>query len=76
MNATHGERMDFNLQYQWQACGGVLGGPVHTIKPPKNISYPINCAWRLDYPDGQTIKLTFTKLQLENNCDRNYLIVK
>ncbi|XP_029168402.1 cubilin-like [Nylanderia fulva] len=76
MNATRGEVMNFNMQYQWQACGGVLGGPVHTIKPPKNISYPINCVWHLDYPDGEMIKLTFTKLQLENNCDQNYLIVK
>ncbi|XP_050461753.1 cubilin-like [Cataglyphis hispanica] len=76
MNGTYGERTNFNLQYQWQACGGILGGPTHTIRPPKNISYPINCVWHINYPDGETVKLTFTKLELENNCDKNYLIIK
>ncbi|EFN66210.1 Cubilin [Camponotus floridanus] len=76
MNGTYGERTNFNLQYQWQACGGILNGLTHTIRPPKDISYPINCVWHINYPDGETIKLTFTKLELESNCDKNYLIVK
>lgn len=79
MNGTYGsrERMNFNLQYQWQACGGILRGPSHTVKSPDtNISYPINCVWHVDYPEGETIKLSFTKLELESNCDRNYLIIK
>lgn len=76
MNGTYGERTNFNLQYQWQACGGILNGLTHTIRPPKDISYPINCVWHINYPDGETIKLTFTKLELESNCDKNYLIIK
>ncbi|XP_071569184.1 cubilin isoform X2 [Temnothorax nylanderi] len=76
MNGTYGRRMDFTLQYQWQACGGILRGPRHTIRSPTNISYPINCVWHVDYPEEETIKLTFTKLELESNCDRNYLIIR
>jgi len=76
MNGTYGKRMDFNLQYQWQPCGGILRGPSHTIRSPRNISYPINCVWHIDYPEGETIKLLFTKLELESNCDKNYLIIK
>lgn len=79
MNATYGlqERMNFNLQYQWQACGGILRGSSHTIRSPDtNTSYPINCVWHVDYPEGETIKLSFTKLELESSCDRNYLIIK
>lgn len=82
MNGTYGKRMDFNLQYQWQPCGGILRGPNHTISSPisnqysTNISYPINCVWHVEYPEGETIKLSFTKLELESNCDKNYLIIK
>jgi len=76
MNGTYGKRMDFNLQYQWQPCGGVLRESRYTIKSPTNISYPINCVWHVDYPEGETIKLSFKKLELESNCNRNYLIIK
>lgn len=75
MNGTYGKYMNFNLQYQWQPCGGILRGP-SVIKSPKNISYPINCVWHVNYPEGETIKLSFTKLELESNCDKNYLIIK
>lgn len=69
--------MAFDLQYKWQACGGILRGPgPDTIKSPTNISYPINCVWHIDYPEGETIKLSFTKLELESNCDKNYLTIK
>ncbi|XP_012062648.1 PREDICTED: cubilin [Atta cephalotes] len=76
MNGTYGKRMDFNLQYQWQPCGGVLRESRYTIRSPTNISYPINCVWHVDYPEGETIKLSFKKLELESNCNRNYLIIK
>jgi len=76
INGTYGKRMDVNLEYQWQSCGGILRGPFHTVKAPKNIPYPINCAWHMDYPVGETIRLSFTKLQFDLNCDRAYLIVR
>ncbi|XP_039305004.1 cubilin isoform X2 [Solenopsis invicta] len=77
INGTYGRHMAFDLQYKWQACGGILRGPgPDTIKSPTNISYPINCVWHIDYPEGETIKLSFTKLELESNCDKNYLTIK
>lgn len=76
MNGTYARHMNFNLQYQWQPCGGILREPGATIRSPKNISYPINCVWHINYPEGETIKLSFTKLELESNCDKNYLIIK
>ncbi|XP_011637168.1 cubilin-like [Pogonomyrmex barbatus] len=83
MNGTYGmngKRINFDLQYRWQSCGGVLSGPSHHITSPNDtphtITPPINCVWHIDYPEGETIKLSFTKLELESNCDRNYLIIK
>lgn len=76
MNGTYGKRINYNIYYKWQPCGGILRGPSHTIKAPKNILYPINCAWHVHYPENEIIKLSFTKLQLHDNCDVNYLIVR
>ncbi|EZA59389.1 Cubilin [Ooceraea biroi] len=76
INGTYGKRMDVSLEYQWQSCGGILQGPSHTIKAPKNILYPVNCAWHIDYPAGDTFKLSFTKLQLDLNCDRAFFIIR
>ncbi|KAH0948163.1 hypothetical protein HN011_006977 [Eciton burchellii] len=76
INGTYGKRMNVNLEYQWQPCGGILRGPFHTVKTPSNIPYPINCVWHMDYPVGETIRLSFTKLQLDLNCDRAYLIIR
>lgn len=68
--------MSYNLQYQWQPCGGILQGLSHTIRSPKNISYPINCVWHAHYSDdGETISLTFARLNL-GSCEQGYIIVK
>lgn len=75
MNGTYGKPMNFNLQYQWQPCGGILRGPSHTIVPPKDITYPVNCVWNAEYPEDETINATVFNLEL-NDCNRNYLIVK
>nr|XP_012218853.1 PREDICTED: cubilin-like [Linepithema humile] len=76
MNGTYGKPINYNIYYKWQPCGGILRGPSHTIKAPKNILNPINCAWHINYPENEIIKLSFAKLQLHDNCDVNYLIVR
>ncbi|XP_029048305.2 cubilin isoform X2 [Osmia bicornis bicornis] len=76
INGTYGRPMNFNLTYQWQPCGGILQGLSHVIRAPKNVSFPINCAWHANYPDtGEMIKLHFTKLHLDN-CVNNYISVR
>ncbi|XP_014475365.1 PREDICTED: cubilin [Dinoponera quadriceps] len=76
LNGTFGKRMSYNIQYQWQPCGNILGGPRHTIISPKNLSYPINCVWHANYPDnGETISLTFARFNV-GTCDQGYIIVK
>ncbi|KAG7199007.1 hypothetical protein KM043_013159 [Ampulex compressa] len=76
VNGTYGKLMRFNLEYQWQTCGGILRGPSHTVQSPKHISYPINCAWHVDYPTmGEMIKLTFSRFNL-GTCDQGYMIIR
>ncbi|KAK2582770.1 hypothetical protein KPH14_005035 [Odynerus spinipes] len=68
--------MRFDLMYQWQPCGGILPGPSHTISNPKNLSYPINCAWHVKYADiGEMISLSFSKLNL-GSCENAYIIIR
>ncbi|XP_035743302.1 cubilin-like [Vespa mandarinia] len=72
--------IQFNVTYQWQPCGGILQGPSyisHIITTPKNISYPINCAWHVKYTNiGEMINLSFTKFDLVSNCEIAYIIVR
>lgn len=76
MNGTYGKLMNFKIEYQWQPCGGILEGLSHVISAPKNISYPINCIWRINYPDTEDLAtLYFTKMNM-SSCDRNYITIK
>ncbi|XP_076296135.1 cubilin [Lasioglossum baleicum] len=76
VNGTHGKQMNFVLQYEWQPCGGTLEGPTHVIETPKNISFPISCAWNVNYPDtGELIKLSFLKMSM-GSCDKTYLSIR
>ncbi|XP_046746260.1 cubilin-like [Diprion similis] len=72
------ERLPVNatISYRWNQCGGLLGGPYQTITAPKNRTYPIDCVWRIEYPDaGDKILMTFKKLNL-TGCDRNYITIR
>ncbi|XP_012136673.2 cubilin [Megachile rotundata] len=76
LNGTYGKKMDFNLTYEWQPCGGILQGLTHVVSVPKNISFPINCAWHVNYPDtGEMIKLHFTRFHLAS-CESNYIVIR
>ena len=68
--------MIVNLSYEWQRCGGILRGPFHTIQAPKNLSYPISCAWEVKFPNvGEVLNLKFNGLNL-GSCEKNYIIVR
>lgn len=68
--------MKINLTYEWQKCGGILGGPFHTIQTPRLESFPINCAWEVKFPDnGEIINLKFNSINL-GSCEKNYIIVR
>ncbi|XP_066598353.1 cubilin-like [Prorops nasuta] len=77
VNGTFGsDVLSIDVKYKWQSCGGILGGPTHVIKAPKNVAYPVNCAWKVQYPDsGETLKLSFVKLDLKN-CEKSYITVR
>ncbi|EFN89302.1 Cubilin, partial [Harpegnathos saltator] len=76
MNGTFGKHMSYNIQYQWQPCGGILQGPSHTVTSPRNISYPINCVWHVNYPsNSETISLTFARFNL-GSCEQGYIIIR
>ncbi|KZC14141.1 Cubilin [Dufourea novaeangliae] len=76
LNGTFGKPMHYDIQYEWQPCGGILQGESHVIRKPNNISYPINCVWSADYPDtGELIKLSFTRLNI-GACEESYISVR
>lgn len=35
----------------------------------------MECSWLLKLPDNQQIKLNFTNINLDTNCDYNYIII-
>ncbi|XP_046746481.1 cubilin-like [Diprion similis] len=70
------DKTNLTLSYRWNQCGGLLGGPSQTITAPKNRTYPIDCVWRIEYPDaGSRIIMTFKKLNL-TRCERNYIAIR
>lgn len=76
LNGTYGTLVNFYIEYKWQSCGGVLHGPYHTVSAPKNLQYPINCVWHIDYPNnGEVVGMTFTKMNLKD-CDKAYITVR
>ncbi|KAH0568173.1 hypothetical protein KQX54_019308 [Cotesia glomerata] len=86
LNGTYGSTMNFELEYSWQICGGILRGPSHKLEAPKiqqdmtpapnNILYPRDCAWRAEFAnDGGVIQLAFTHLDM-GSCNDNYIIVR
>ncbi|XP_046392545.1 cubilin-like [Ischnura elegans] len=70
---------NFTLQYSVSRCGGVLVGPNEVLTSPNYPQeYPpnVDCAWALNYPEGQQIKLKVTNMSLENNCLNDYVQVR
>ncbi|KAG8233894.1 hypothetical protein J437_LFUL005221, partial [Ladona fulva] len=50
--------MKFNLSYTVHPCGGILTGPHNVITSPNfpdNYLPNIDCAWAINYPEGQQI---------------------
>ncbi|XP_057337332.1 cubilin-like isoform X2 [Microplitis mediator] len=76
LNGTHGSTMNFEIEYWWQRCGGVLSGPSYTIGAPADIPYPKSCAWRVEFPDnGEIIRMSFNRFNI-GSCDKGYIIVR
>ncbi|XP_076628821.1 cubilin [Colletes latitarsis] len=77
VNSTYGKPMKYDIQYRWQPCGGILKEPLNLIVTPKNVSYPVNCAWYVMSPDsGQTMQLSFKKMNMSASCTQSYISVK
>ncbi|XP_023314262.1 cubilin homolog isoform X1 [Trichogramma pretiosum] len=63
---------NFNITYKWHNCGGILHGPSHVIESPTNVSYPVYCAWKVKYPETETISVSFDEMKL-GSCNESYL---
>ncbi|XP_053569959.1 cubilin [Bombina bombina] len=61
------EALGFNASYTFTGCGGIQTGESGVISSP-NYPQPYNneshCAWLLDAPEGYTISLSFTHLDI------------
>ncbi|XP_015512725.2 cubilin [Neodiprion lecontei] len=69
-------KVNATISYRWNLCGGLLGGPSQTITAPKNQTYPIDCVWKIEYPDARgKFLMTFKRLNL-TGCERNYLTIR
>ncbi|KAJ8670094.1 hypothetical protein QAD02_001353 [Eretmocerus hayati] len=76
MNGTRGSSMNFTVKYKWHKCGGILTGPSDTIRAPKNVTYPVHCAWKVKYPlQDDTIAISFTKMDL-GPCSKSYVAIR
>jgi hypothetical protein len=62
-------KISFNLDYSFYECGGLLYGPMNTIKSPTNMS--MDCAWSLIYQYGQ---INVTRIYALNSVNPNCLI--
>nr|CAD7397146.1 unnamed protein product [Timema cristinae] len=71
-------KMNFTLKYSSSPCGGVLNGPEETVSSPNypnNYSPNTDCAWSVSYPEGQAIKIHFISLNMEADCEKDYLSI-
>ncbi|KAF4524800.1 hypothetical protein B566_EDAN010175 [Ephemera danica] len=72
------KKVQFTLSYKVNNCGGVLEGPEEEITSP---NYPqeynasMDCAWSLQYPQGQSILIKFITMDMEPECDHDYVMV-
>lgn len=76
INATHLATVNFTLNYKWHKCGNILTGTSHVIRAPKNITYPVRCAWKVKYPNiDDEILISFEKMNLAS-CDKSYIQIR
>lgn len=67
--------MNYTISYHTYPCGGVINNEMGTILTP---NYPnkygssLECAWLLNLPKEQNIKLKFNDLNLDS-CDKSYI---
>ncbi|XP_055944726.1 cubilin-like isoform X2 [Argiope bruennichi] len=65
--------------YNVTNCGGVINGNHGEFSTPGYPNgYPPNaiCHWLIKAPPGETVTLTIEDLRMEENCDKDYLMVR
>lgn len=68
----------FTVNYQIQNCGGIIKGQTGNITSPgfpKRTSVATDCAWLIELPEEQTIKLKFDNLDLGSDCSKSFVII-
>ncbi|KAF4532436.1 hypothetical protein B566_EDAN014438 [Ephemera danica] len=72
------KKVQFTLSYKVNTCGGVLEGPeVEITSPnfPQEYNASMDCAWSLQYPQGQSILIKFLNMDMEPECDHDNVMV-
>ncbi|KAF4529657.1 hypothetical protein B566_EDAN017693, partial [Ephemera danica] len=71
-------KVQFTLSYKVNTCGGVLEGPEEEITSPnfpQEYNASMDCAWSLQYPQGQSILIKFLTMDMEPECDHDHVMV-
>ncbi|KAF4532443.1 hypothetical protein B566_EDAN014448 [Ephemera danica] len=72
------QKVQFTLSYKVNTCGGVLEGPEEEITSPnfpQEYNASMDCAWSLQYPQGQSILIKFLTMDMELECDHDHVMV-
>ncbi|KAF5282685.1 hypothetical protein FQA39_LY17492 [Lamprigera yunnana] len=70
--------LQYIINYATYPCGGIVSGQVGYITTP---NYPqkyvgaVECAWILKLPENNKIFVNFENLDLDQNCDYNYISI-
>lgn len=68
--------MIFSINYTTYSCGGIITedeGDITSPGFPNTFSDTIECAWLIKLPEDQRLKINFTAVNLDENCDYNYI---
>ncbi|KAF4527381.1 hypothetical protein B566_EDAN015950 [Ephemera danica] len=71
-------KVQFTLSYKVNTCGGVLEGPEEEITSPnfpQEYNASMDCAWSLQYQQGQSILIKFLTMDMEPECDHDHVMV-
>lgn len=68
----------YNISYETFKCGGIITnvmGVISTPNYPNRYNGYLECAWVIKLSADNTVKINFTSVQLDNECEKSYIIV-
>ncbi|KAK4871991.1 hypothetical protein RN001_016115 [Aquatica leii] len=70
--------LQYTVNYVVYSCGGIVtkqDGFISSPNYPQKYSGTIECAWLLKLPENQKININFVNVDLDPNCEYNYITI-